>query len=708
MHVKCQRCGTDFQLDDSFIGSDKTRVRCTVCGKRFDVRVESVAVESMLPPRKPAPVESRYQNSGKPPRSKNDHDRFDAEVDAALGTLDVDPFSPNTKKVMPIQVVNSNAPGDSDPAPKVRRTRSKPLFPVEYVVAVGILGLVAVGVWFAWDDRPVPIKTTTPDAVVTPEAPKPPAPPPPISSLLPGISLEQADRLLRQDQLGTYADAAKVFEHAYVMRADMSIYLRLSRTYARWAQALRFHVTDREMTKTGEASGASAKSVGDLSASEIEDIERQHKDLMYKAYENAKRALGEVRAGFNPKVEFALADAERLLKNYDAAKSHLHRAQALVDHLDSDDWYIATLVEAKGSPAGLCYYENQLREASEDPSSAIGVSLLLARCYQQSGRKGLARAEVEGVRARYPGHTEALALLRAWTVTGQSVEPTNDENATEDPFDDALKNADALKVKVEPAPRDEIEITQIPTPADDVMAAYAVQVKKGFAKLYHRKTFDEAKSHFNKAIEVWAQGGAAYAGLGYVARADDQLPTAAEYFKTAGKLNYTLAWFELGNTLVELARYPDARKAYERYLRLDAQGRFVNKAKNMLVKIKHLKAGDPPPTIVRFRKADDKTAEPAADKAASTKTKTTEKAAKPTAGAAPAAAKVDDKTSKAPASAPAAAKVDDKTSKAPASAPAAASSEATPPTAVKSAAPAAAPVSTAPPAPTAPSSKPAP
>jgi len=403
-------------------------------------------------------------------------------------------------------------------------------------------------------------------------------------------SIEQADLLLRQDQITTYADAAHIYEETLKHNADLTLYLRLARTHARWAQALRFHVTDSQ-------GGNAEKPNPSTMTPEARRIEAECIKLALKAESYAKKALGYVKSGFAPKVELALADTARLLSRQDEAKVRLRRAQALLQTPDGDDWYIATLVDAEGAHGNFCTYEEQLRRASQDSKSAVGVSLLLARCYQHSGRKGLARAEIEGVRARFPGHSESVALLRAWTENGESVEPAEDE------FDQApipegeASTSSPEKESAPQAPLKVVDVSQLPNikTSDDLLAEYGRNVKNGFALLYHRRTFGKAREYFNKAIEMWPRGGNAYAGLGYAARAERQMEAAANHFSTSAALGYKLAWFELGKTYLQMTRYVEARKAYQRYMTIDPQGRLVKFARRALEDIATLKDGDPLP-----------------------------------------------------------------------------------------------------------------
>ena len=126
--------------------------------------------------------------------------------------------------------------------------------------------------------------------------------------------------------------------------------------------------------------------MGPVESSSAKKLLEQTAELSRKAEGFARKALAEVKTGFVPKVELAMADSARLLGRLEEARSRVRRAQALTDQLDGDDWYIATLVDARDANTDFCTYERQLRDASNENASAIGISLLLARCYQNSNR----------------------------------------------------------------------------------------------------------------------------------------------------------------------------------------------------------------------------------------------------------------------------------------------------------------------------------
>lgn len=625
MLIKCQRCGTEYDLDDSLIGAQKTRVRCTSCGRLFEVRVQ-VAVESMIPKAAKSLFNSTIRPWAQGKKSQEAaSSSFDDQLDAALGSLD-NKGGPRTKKVYPIQI-------EPQPSEMPEKPRSTPRVTVTTMLAaVGGAAIVGVAGLLLWkmvrtepqqnESHPAAASASTAQSSEGEDSPEnSPNASDTASGTTPApqtnLSLAQADLLARQDQLSTYADAVEVYRMALTQQAGKSsgpeLSLKLSRTYARWAQTLRFHLLDRGLPiqsikeahslapdhRPNSTHTTSLPSTP-LSLSQAKHLVQEADELAHQAEQYARRALTEVKSGFSPKVEFAIADAARLVGRTEEAKARLRRAQALTDQLDADDWYIATLIDARDLTSDLCAYETQLRASSDAPGSSVGILLLLARCYQQSGRKGMARAEIEGVRARYPGHSEAAALLRTW---GESAEPGIDEipNTNAASFKDAFASMPMVDL--------DLPSETVADPGDTVLAAYAQHVKKGFAGLYHRKTFNEAKEHFKKAIGVWAQGGSAYAGLGYAARAENQIPEAVENFRKAGRLNYNVAWYELGNTFVSMTRYPEARKCFDRYMKAEPQGRWVPSAKRTMKLIARLRPGDPPPELPshKKKKTDEKT-----------------------------------------------------------------------------------------------------
>ncbi len=339
--------------------------------------------------------------------------------------------------------------------------------------------------------------------------------------------LQRADAALAKHEPASLQSAVADYEKALAFHEDdPHILSSLSRTYAVWAQLLRFRLEYLEATRE-------AKEV------EVANLRAEGKRLAQLAKRHAEHAAR--RNPGNEEAELALGDALRLMGNLVAARAEVDRARSHEGDPSAESLRVAALLEideAQGkAEAGRALAE---RAVGQD-STMIRARLLLARCLLSAGEPGLAKMHVDAVRRVAPG-LSALAELDGRAQLGER-RPAPAPTPT------------AAKQQADPAGEEKMLTTE------EAMKL----VSQGEAALEGGRV-GQAKALFERAVEAAPGLKRAHTGLGYVALERSQPRRAVQHFRKAKRRGHPEAFIGLGDAYRRLGRIEDALDAYEAYL----------------------------------------------------------------------------------------------------------------------------------------------
>jgi predicted Zn finger-like uncharacterized protein len=364
------------------------------------------------------------------------------------------------------------------------------------------------------------------------------------------LQLDEADAALASHRRARFNDGVVAYGKALAAYPiDPHVLSSISRTYAVWAQEVRFELEDLEQ----RASPPPLDHRERLRA-ELQRLTSQARDFAERA---ARKNPG------NEEAEVALADALRLAGNLVAARSELDRARATEPTPEAETLRVAALLaiaEAQGNQtAGRALAEQAVQR---DPDLIRTRELLLRILAALDDLTG-ARRELDAVRTLDPEHPllPALAALVARAEARIAAEAER-KRAVEAEALAALASSEELESETEPS-------------------GYRELVKRGELQL-ERGAVAQAKLTFGKALALQPKGAEAKTGLGYVALENGNPELAIRLFRGPAGDAHPDALIGLGDAYRRLGRLRDALQQYRAYQRRYPNGQRASIARRQI------------------------------------------------------------------------------------------------------------------------------
>jgi predicted Zn finger-like uncharacterized protein len=613
MDVRCEKCMTVYEFDDSQVGENGVTVKCTQCGNLFKVKKRITMAELSMgaAPRSPAWQPPSHKTAAPVPPGPT---YTPAPAPPPPPAPNLQPPRATPTKGVP-QPARSNSPERPNPTVQAKRPMQTParghtddelaLSTTAPMTSPTYEGPSSMGDHIVGDD---PAFAST--------APKPRITPPPHMAQL-GANLDAFDEMPRRRSLmpvyigggvlllvlvggglllrgrGSSADTGRAHEQylqgrnlflmdtedafhqadalmqqAHGAQSDNPLVLAaLGELDAVWAGYLRDEAREIE-AKTGAAGEVATRTLRKTAQQHLDDAKRYTGDALALSPDGLEvnRAMAEfLRVDGAP-----MAEAERYLKR-------------ALDKRPGD-------AESTFAMGALLYREGRMEEAHNKLEQANTLALgatqkplfralfLLGRLDLQTGHKDEARRELTQLTSLNPQHERGRILLQS------------------------------LDVQVPPTPAPVVAAAPVPTPA----AAAPPPVKKPAAdeepavggdynklvaqadRLSENGQNDRARKLYERALTVNPHGVEALTGLGYVDLDSERFMAALDHFRQA-----LSAVPEYGEALIGLAEAYKMRgdkvhavEFYKRYLKSQPGG---EKAAMAQKNIRDLEAHLPPP-----------------------------------------------------------------------------------------------------------------
>ena len=367
--------------------------------------------------------------------------------------------------------------------------------------------------------------------------------------------IERGRKALDAYRVDHFSESVTEFTKAMAFREhDPRLLALLSRTYAVWAQALKFRIMD------GGASGNPEE-------------ETRLAALGYEVENYAARAMqyAERAERYGPdfaEAMIALSDASRLNGKRDDARVHLEKARMLAPSLSAELLRVEAMISIDAADGDLKAGLESARQAVEKAPESIRLRVLLARCLMAAGERDTALAQLDEVLSRDPEHPEAAALMRA-VEDASGLKQANDAGQEAGQRDEA-------------AGRDEEELTR--KTEGGISSSNPTQLVQRGEYLLESGAIVRAERTFMRALQMDPNDSRALIGMGYVEIEKGRAYRAVTYFKPAAANGYDEAYIGLGDAYHRLGRKMDALRAYETYVRNRPKGRLVSIARAQIEK----------------------------------------------------------------------------------------------------------------------------
>jgi predicted Zn finger-like uncharacterized protein len=418
--------------------------------------------------------------------------------------------------------------------------------------------------------------------------------------------LDRAQTAMRRDEPGGYREAIREFTRASALAEDdPRVLVGLSRTHALMAQALAFQASDLE-ARSGEEPAREG---------EAALLRRESGEHAGEARELARNAVH--RTPEDPDARLALADALRLEGKTAEADTELAHARTRFDTLPAELHRVEGLLAMARSDNQVAAAREGAERAVEADPDLLRARLLLARALLAERQVSSARAQVQAVLRRAPGHPLAAELERAIEGGFPPAAPLMEvlDGGTAEAPDAAAPDAGAAPGSEEAAALEDDDADPAPTGTDrsdrggdapPTRRDYAFHVKQGEA-LLEQGDVGQARRHFERALEERPGAPEALTGLGFVALDAGDTRGAIRRFEPAARGGYVDAFIGLGDAYRRTGRQEDALEAYRSYLERRPNGAHAPIARNQVRRLENEQPGLPAPDTAE---PDDKPSAP--------------------------------------------------------------------------------------------------
>lgn len=564
MDVRCNKCGSEYELDDDRVTAQGVSVKCTTCNNVFRVAKPAAATRAQsggdwmirqangqvfkfkeLTTLQRWIVERRV--------AREDEISKTGESWKRLGDiLELASFFQVAEQANLVPEQHGHTPAplgaqvvDDDPRPR------RSLLPLAIVVSM--VAVAAVGGVFIFRHEIVAALRGAPPA-------------PPVAALDPNAAalIEQGRAALKRDSATALAAAEQSFDKALALTPKSPAALAgAAMTLASWADNVGDDATELDEKLKAAAAGKVAVAPAELAALAVE-LGKKQADVAARSERalSFKTRLAEAAPGANELVRVGLRlDAlARSRPAFDASYDKLTPAQ----RDDVDVQYALGMMRLRGDDGletAVAAFSAILEKDPEHHAARFRLALA-----QERLNKPEAMATAEAVVARVPDHAQALALVARLKAKQEAAQPVKTPPETAAGKPEPQKPAEPAKESF-----------------NDLLA------KANRARQSER--FKQAVDFYQRAIDLKPDNSEALAGLGFAYLDLEQPGNAIAQFQRAVSANgrYSDAHMGLAEAYRARGQKRDAVKHYQRYLDLAPNGAEANVAREAL---KQLGQGD--------------------------------------------------------------------------------------------------------------------